>query len=177
MWARPWAERPRRRPSNSHALGERDGGTAHTHNEGTNPTMSKTAAFRRQHDDILKIAGQLMPYLKAPARIAPESEAIRSILAQLFGALNVHLAMEDKGLYPKMLGSSDARVRAMAERYQAEMGGIGEVVQAYNTKWTAPAIAGDPRGFAVATKGLLQALSARIKAENTELYPLMDAAA
>ena len=137
--------------------------------------MSKTAAFRRQHEEILEIAGQLVPYLKAPDQIAPKSEIVRKILSQLFGVLNIHLAMEDKVLYPQMLRSANARMREMAERYQAEMGGLGEAVQAYKAKWSCSAIAGDPTGFAAATEGLLQALSKRIEAEDGELYPLFDA--
>src|SRR4029453_4097984 len=61
--------------------------------------MSFTDKFRQQHDEILAIVGELNDKLKAKA----DAQALRSVLSNLAGKLNFHLAMEDKALYPRIL--------------------------------------------------------------------------
>ncbi len=139
--------------------------------------MCQTAAFRRQHDEILAIAAELTSYLGDRQRLQDESRDVRRILSTMVGKLSAHLAMEDRSLYPRMVGSKDTQVRMTAKRFQFEMGGIGEAIFAYGSKWRADAIADDPAGFSRATSRLLAALDKRIQTENGQLFPLLDKAA
>lgn len=131
--------------------------------------MGFTDKFRQQHEEILAIVGELNDQLKAQA----DAQVLRTVLSNLAGKLNFHLAMEDKALYPRIM-KADAKANAMATKFMDEMGSLGEVFTAYNTKWQATAIRKDPAGFAAETRKVFTALGKRIARENAELYPLAD---
>ena len=131
--------------------------------------MGFTDKFRQQHDEILGIVGELTQHIKTKA----EAQVMRTSLSSLAGKLNFHLAMEDKALYPRLM-NGDGSAKGVAGRFMQEMGGLGEVFQAYNNRWQVSAIRKDPEGFAAETHKVFQALGKRIARENAELYPLAD---
>lgn len=131
--------------------------------------MGFTDKFRQQHDEILGMVGELNQQIKAKG----DAQALRTALSALAGKLNFHLAMEDKALYPRML-KGDGEAKTTAARFLQEMGGLGEVFQAYNNRWQVSAIRKDPEAFAAETHKVFQALGKRIARENAELYPLAD---
>ena len=136
--------------------------------------MSKTKSFRDQHDDLLKIVSEISAHLNVD-ELSNDASEVRSLLSKLLGKLNVHLSMEDKALYPKLLEHSDERVKSMAKRFIDEMGGIGKAVKAYKDKWpSALQIQKDPSDFIEQTKGIFDALAKRIEKENNELYKAVD---
>jgi hypothetical protein len=104
------------------------------------------------------------------------AETISMQLARLAGVVNLHLAMEDKALYPALLAHSDATVAATARRFNEEMGSLAATFVAYIKAWpTAAAIKADPVRFSTESKAVFNALSKRIHRENVELYVLLDA--
>lgn len=122
----------------------------------------------------MKLAGEIAALL-SPDRLVGETAKVRNLLSSLAGKLKVHLAMEDKSLYPTLLTAKDAKVTATARQFVEEMGGITKVFGDYSTKWaTNSAIAADPQGFATDTKNLFGALGKRIERENRDLYPLAE---
>ncbi len=135
--------------------------------------MSKSEVFFKQHEEMVGIVGQISAKLNE-ITIAADAHEVRSLLNVLFGKLNMHLAMEDNTLYPLLKEHLDAKVREIAQKFSAEMGGLKPAVKAFSDKWAESAIKSDPKGFCAATKGLFGVLADRIKRENTELYPLMD---
>ncbi len=136
--------------------------------------MSNTQRFRDQHDDLLKIASEISSHLNVDELSNDASEA-RLLLSKLLGKLSIHLAMEDKALYPQMLGHSDERVRDKARKFMEEMGGLRGAVNAYKKKWpSALPIQNDPADFISQTKGIFDALANRIERENNELYKMVD---
>ncbi len=136
--------------------------------------MGATKRFRDQHDDLLMMASEISLHLKAEYLSRDANEA-RLLLSKLLGKLSIHLAMEDKALYPQMLEHSDDRVRSMARKFMDEMGGLGEAVNAYKAKWpSALPIQDDPDEFISQTKGIFDALANRIERENNELYEMVD---
>ncbi len=139
--------------------------------------MYETDLFRRQQEEIITVAGELIPYLRDVRLLMDESREVRRILTAMLGKLNLHLDWEDRSLYPRMLGSEDTQVRMTAKRLQFEMCGFGEALLAHNASWSAAAIAEDPAGFSLETRRMLGALGKRIKAENAQLYPLLEKAA
>lgn len=133
--------------------------------------MSATASFRKQHAEIIEIVRAIdsnLPKLPAAAN------EVRSQLNNLAAKVNVHLAIEDEALYPRLRAHSDARIQATAKKFTEEMGGIKDTFQKYLRTWSEGAIRGNATGFAAETKSLFSALGQRIQRENTELYPLLD---
>jgi hemerythrin-like domain-containing protein len=99
---------------------------------------------------------------------------VRALLSSLAGKLGVHLAMEDKALYPRLAEDGAPPDAALAAAFMQEMGGLGAAFAAYNRNWPAPAIAADPAGFARETRAVFAALARRIERENRQLYPIAD---
>lgn len=137
-------------------------------------SMSFTESYRKQHKEMLDIATQISQHLK-PDVLAKDAKPVRSLLSQLFGKLNIHLAMEDKALYPRLLQHDDTKVKQMANSFIKEMGGIAEAAKEYNGKWAQiTKIQDSPQEFIQDTKGLFSTLAKRIQKEDNELYELVD---
>jgi hypothetical protein len=134
--------------------------------------MPFTDKFRQQHEEILAVVGELNQQIKVRA----DAQVLRTVLSNLAGKLNFHLALEDKALYPR-IRKLEGEAPSLAARFQQEMGGLGGVFQAYNSKWQVSVIRNDPEGFAAESRDVFHALGRRIARENAELYPLADGAA
>lgn len=136
--------------------------------------MSATTRYREQHDGLLVLATEISECLNV-SELAEDASKARSLLSQLLGKLSVHLAMEDKSLYPSLLEQGDDEIKKMAQSFMDEMGGIGEAVEAYAKTWSsATAIQNNPQDFVTQTKGIFNALGNRINKENNELYKAFD---
>lgn len=134
--------------------------------------MSIIDTFTIQHKELLELAGQLRDSLLAQ-QLQKDAFMARSILSQIAGKLSVHLAMEDKHLYPALLKSDDERVRIMARQFVDEMGGLANTFKTYKEKWPNPiSISKDPQSFITETTQIIKALGARIQKEDSQLYPL-----
>lgn len=83
-----------------------------------------------------------------PARLGADAAPARTLLSKLIGSLNMHIATEDKVLYPELAAHKDPTVAAIAKKFSVEMKSTAGAVVAYNTKWvTSSAIKADPCGF------------------------------
>lgn len=122
----------------------------------------------------MRTAGEIGRCLD-PATVARETDRVGSLLAELAGKVSIHLAMEDKGLYPSLERHVNPQVRATAAAYQREMGDLAEVFAAYVGRWRDRAkIRREADEFVRETRAVFQALSARIARENDELYVLLE---
>jgi len=136
--------------------------------------MAYTEKFREQHDKLLEKAGEISKHLDEDV-LAKDAKVMRDMLSGLLGNLKIHLAVEDKALYPKLKNSGNPEIVAVAIQYQEEMGGIAESVNNYSKKWpSAYAISDNAKLFIEETKQLISALGTRIKKENEYLYKLAD---
>ncbi len=134
----------------------------------------KVDNFKTQHKEIAEIVGKIEQMLD-PATVAAKSDDIRAQLISLSGKLSVHLAMEDKVLYPAMLGSSNDKAKKTAETFAKEMGTIGGVFKAYMEKWKNGATIKDgAAAFITETKGVFSALKDRVVREERDLYTLAE---
>lgn len=137
--------------------------------------MSASMIYRRQHDDILKLVGTISANLQKDT-ITNKTEDVLNLLSELSAKIVTHLTMEDKALYPKLVSSGNPKAKTTAEAFIQEMGGIKDVFQVFVGKWSNPTnLRNEPEAFIAETKGLFQALGARIDRENSVLYPLFDA--
>ena len=136
--------------------------------------MGMTANFMQQHEDILRIAKEMSKLLD-PNILGKDAQPVRSLLSTLSVKLKIHLASEDRSLYPELLNHKDANVKATTKKFMDEMGGISAVFVKYTEKWvSADTIQKNPNDFIKETEGLFSALAKRIEKENRELYPLVD---
>ncbi len=136
--------------------------------------MARTDNFRKQHAEILSIARDINALLGDTISDADAASA-RRLLSKMHGQVALHLAMEDKSLYPTLMASSDPQLPQLAKRYQDEMGSLAETFESYMRKWPSNAsITGQPAQFTVESKAVFNALSKRIHHENTILYKLVD---
>lgn len=136
--------------------------------------MSNTERYRAQHAEIIRLATDLKQHLSA-VTLAADPAAARHILSELTGKLLMHLAAEDNVLYPKMLKSTDANTRALAQRFVTEMHPITDAFKQYAVRWgSARTIQADPDGFIRETKEITTVLGERIRREHAELYTLAD---
>ncbi len=133
--------------------------------------------FHEQHNEVLALATAIEGHLDT-AEIAANPVAVSAKLVQMFGKFSVHLAIEDRALYPRLAQASDPALRQMALRFEREMSGITERFEGYRKAWPGPrAISKDPARFVAETRELLAGLRNRIRRENEELYSLAAKAA
>lgn len=136
--------------------------------------MALTDIYRRHHEELLALAGKLASCL-VPDSLKSNPKDVLSLLAQFAAKLNVHLSMEDKALYPKLLNSSDEKCKTTAKEFLNEMGGIKKVFETYSAKWSnSDAISSEADLFIQESKDLIATLASRIEKENRVLYPMAD---
>ncbi|HEV2270463.1 MAG TPA: hemerythrin domain-containing protein [Steroidobacteraceae bacterium] len=136
--------------------------------------MSNTERYRAQHAEIMRLATDLKRHL-SPAALAADPGPARHILSELSGKLLMHLAAEDNVLYPQMLKSTDAKARALAQRFVAEMQPITDAFKQYAVRWAnAKSIQAGAESFVRETNRIMTVLNERIRREHTELYSLAD---
>lgn len=136
--------------------------------------MDKTFRFRRQHEEISKLADDLASFLK-PELLESEAKAARLVLSKLAGVLNMHLAAEDNVLYPNLLKTENEEIRTIAQKYIDEMSSLKESFGKYLKKWPSSlSLQSNPEEFIVETEQILLLLRQRIQRENNELYYIVD---
>jgi hemerythrin-like domain-containing protein len=136
--------------------------------------MARTDNFRKQHVEILTIAREINGLLSDTLDDNGAAK-IRPLLSKMAGVVSLHLAMEDKSLYPVLAKHQDNNVRTLSTRYSTEMGSLAAAFGDYMKNWqTTTQMRADPARFSIASKAVFNALSKRIHRENTELYPLVD---
>ena len=133
--------------------------------------------YHRQHRELRRSVEWLAGVeIGALATAAGQGE-VRRRLAELSGKLLVHLQMEDGSLYPEMLRSPSADVRATAVRFQSEMGALRRSADEAFRRWLRrDALSQAPERFLADRRTLFHALHSRIDAEEAELYPLVERA-
>ena len=138
--------------------------------------MRRTEVFRQQHKELLELVGQIDKLLK-PGELAIDSSPVSQLLPVLSGKLRLHLKAEEKALYPVLINHQDETLRALALKYQKQMGGLAGKYEEYAQRWhTKASIEMSAEAFVKETKAVFQALGERIAREDNELYELYDKA-
>jgi hypothetical protein len=136
--------------------------------------LLSTGNLRRQHRELLRLSKDIAESLK-PDAIAQHAAKLRGLIAALSGVLNVHLAMEDGVMYPRLQAHDDPEIRGLAARYVDEMGGLKKTFAEYSRRWNTPeAMRAAPGDFIRESHAVFDALTHRIMREEAELYPLVD---
>ena len=136
--------------------------------------MIKTKRFRNEHKELLDIATKISENLNIYV-LSNNALTIKKLISDLGSNLNVHLSIEDKAVYPKLLEHSSEHIKITAQNYIQEMGHISEEVKRYKRKWDiASKIQKNPDEFIRETNEILNTLIKRIDKEDNGLYDLID---
>lgn len=133
--------------------------------------MLKRATLSGEHDELSALADGILDQL---ATDPPDYEALGTLRWRLNRVLLLHLAKEDKLLYPRLSQHVSVEARRVAERFAVEMGGLAAAFTAYIMDWPIERAQRDWPVFATKTREVLAALQHRIRREERELYPLID---
>lgn len=134
--------------------------------------MIETTSLRSEHCQIQRLAYALSRMVMRP--LPPERIELERVRRAFVMGVSRHLNHEDASVYPQLLESKDAAIRAIACRLIAESAALTAQFDCYCRRWSSTAIAADWSGFRYATSELLALIEQRIAAEEYELYPLID---
>lgn len=129
--------------------------------------------FKSQHVEILSRIDALRKLVHAG--IESNVDAIAQQIKDLGTVVKLHLAIEDRILYPAVRQSPDAAISAMGNAYQNEMQGIANEYIRFTSKWSDPKqLAADPESFRAAANHVLKNVYQRMQRENHEFYPAIE---
>jgi iron-sulfur cluster repair protein YtfE (RIC family) len=136
--------------------------------------MSATEQFRSQHKEILTLTGEIGSLCLSG--VVPGNEStIKAKLNALSGILSVHLAMEDRTLYPAMINGQNPAAKNTASAFKDQMGGIAGAFKSFVGRYpTGKSILDHAAAFGADFKAIRTALQTRISKEESVLYPLAD---
>ena len=106
------------------------------------------------------------------SKITPDTaEQIADRINHLSGMLLMHLASEDKYLYPALLASNNSEIKTLTEKYMKEMGSIAASYTSLKEKYHTPsAILENTPEFITSAMAIIPAITERIAREENELY-------
>ena len=129
--------------------------------------------LNEHHKKLWDFLQKLQSY-QSDAEVLAHGKEISATISQLSGILSVHLAAEDKYLYPALQKDPAAHIQQLAAKFSRDMGTLADVYKAYRDRFMLTSqIEADPALFLQETARVLQALSNRLQKEDKELYPLL----
>ena len=132
--------------------------------------MKPVDLYIRQHRELAIQSQTLRAALRGPA-LENRAGEVRAQLSRFAGTLSVHLAMEDKQLYPLLANDERPSVADAAKRFALEMLPLASEVKDHSSRWQTKNIREDATSFVSSTTALLDRLAQRMSREEAELYP------
>ena len=133
------------------------------------------SAIRYQHVDILSRIDQLRSLTHAGVEV--NAAAIAQGIISFSSLIKLHLAVEDKALYPALQRSGDATLARLGQQFQDDMGPIAQAFDGFARRWnTAERLRSDPQGFRNDANTVLKRVYERMQRENREFYPRIEEA-
>lgn len=135
--------------------------------------MPSVDKLKNQHSELKKIIANLSDLLH-PDIIKSNSIELASMLTKFSSKMNLHLALEDKILYPNLISHSDRKISQKAKIFMKEMGNIKKEFGIYINRWRFSSnINSIPMDFINESHSIFEVLSKRIKREDEDLFPLL----
>lgn len=126
----------------------------------------------RQHRELVRTATEMFGWLDAAKLRARGAADVHRALSSLSGILKVHLAMEDRSLYPNLVNHRDLQLRTLAVRFLDERAVLRQRYDEYKARWhSAAAIEAGAETFIDETRAILGMLWNRMKMEDDVLHP------
>ncbi|PXW75890.1 hypothetical protein C7451_10651 [Blastomonas natatoria] len=102
----------------------------------------------------------------------PDPAVLADARWQLTSQIMQHLSLEDRHLFGKLLADPREEVRALGNRFQAELADLFTHHAEHARTWTPERIAADWQTFRSASRHRVLEMFARLDREEEELYPL-----
>ena len=129
--------------------------------------------FKQQHLAILAAIDDLRQL--ARGGVAAQAQAIAGKIVAMSGLIKLHLAVEQRYLYPAAQASGVATVARMGRAYENEMHGIAGAYLEFAGRWNTPVrLEAEPDAFRSEANSVLHALYQRMRREDSELYPAIE---
>ena len=126
----------------------------------------------RQHRELVRTATEMFGWLDPTKLRTRGATDVHRALSSLSGILKVHLAMEDRSLYPNLVNHRDLDLRTLAQRFLDERALLRRNYEEYQHRWpSAIAIERDPERFIDESRHILGMLWTRMKTEDDVLHP------
>ncbi|CAB3691186.1 MULTISPECIES: hemerythrin domain-containing protein [Achromobacter] len=130
--------------------------------------------FKQQHVDILEGIATLRRL--ALAGVARNAAEIAQGIVAMSATIKLHLAVEDRALYPAVARSADAELARKGREFQEEMDAIAAAYEGFAKRWNnARNLELDERGFRDDANTVLRRVHERMQRENRDLYPRIEA--
>jgi len=130
--------------------------------------------FKQQHVDILEGIASLRRL--ALAGVARNAAEIAQGIVAMSATIKLHLAVEDRALYPAVARSADAELARKGREFQEEMDAIAAAYEGFAKRWNnARNLELDERGFRDDANTVLRRVHERMQRENRDLYPRIEA--
>ncbi|BCN36819.1 hypothetical protein ALDI51_01380 [Alicycliphilus denitrificans] len=130
--------------------------------------------FKHDHVDILGQIDRLRQL--AHAGVEGNAAAIARGIVAISSTIKLHLAVEDRLLYPALSQSGNPELARLSQRFQHDMGSIATAFMAFARRWnTAESVRGDPQSFRREANDVLRRVYERMQRENREFYPRIEA--
>jgi hypothetical protein len=89
--------------------------------------------------------------------------------------IKLHLAAEDRALYPVLEAANNRQLARLGRQFQAEMTSIAAAYNVFARQWnTAAQVRADPNGFRAQANQVLRTLYERMQRENHDFYPAVE---
>ncbi|MGV8894377.1 MAG: hemerythrin domain-containing protein [Burkholderiaceae bacterium] len=130
--------------------------------------------FKQQHIEILSSVASLRQCAKGG--ISENAEEISKLIISMSSVIKLHLAVEDKILYPALQSGNNAALANMGKKFQDEMKSIASAYMDFALRWNnASRVSQAPEGFRSDANKVLKILYERMQKENTAFYPAIEA--
>jgi hemerythrin-like domain-containing protein len=130
--------------------------------------------FKSQHVEILTCIATLRKL--SHAGVAGNAAEIAQLIISMSSIIKLHLAIEDRSLYPALARSGDGHMVNKGRQFQVEMGTIAQAYEKFALHWnTAKALQEEEEAFKADANIVLRKLHERIQRENVDLYPKVEA--
>ena len=107
--------------------------------------------------------------------VAAQAQAIAEQIIAMSGLIKLHLAVEQRYLYPAAQACGVAKVAQLGRQYENEMHGIAGAYLDFAGRWNTPVrLAAEPDAFRSEANTVLHALFQRMRREDHELYPAVE---
>lgn len=129
--------------------------------------------FKQDHVAILTEVTELRKLIQAG--VMQNADVIARKIVSISSTIKLHLAAEDRTLYPRLLDSGDHDIAQIGQVYQAEMGDIAAAYMEFARNWNIESkVSANPEGFKEEANNIFKSLHQRIQRENRSLYPLAE---
>lgn len=130
--------------------------------------------FKQQHVDILGNIATLRKLTQAG--VAQNAPDIARLVVAMSSTIKLHLAVEDKVLYPALQNGQNVAMARMGKQFQEEMSVIARTYEGFAQRWnTAHSLQHHEDDFRADANIVLRTLHERMQRENRDFYPRIEA--